>query len=76
MIELKTADGTLKWKMGKKLKGDETALEVFRRPRSGVFGAAPGLPSIKAHRQRESFLHLARTIWPDYQMVVDTEPAN
>lgn len=74
MIELKTTDGTIKWKAGKHLKGDEEALEIFRQPRPGEFGKAPGLSSERAHRRRDSFLHLAQTIWPNFEVVKDTEP--
>ena len=74
MIELKTADGTIKWKAGKHLKGDESALEIFRQPRAGEFGRAPGVSSDLAHRRRDSFLHLAQTIWPNFEVVKDTDP--
>ena len=74
MIELKTPDGTIKWKEGKHLKGDDSALDVFRRPRPGVFGRAPGLPSERAHRRRDSFLALAQIIWPNFEVVRDTHP--
>lgn len=74
MIELKTANGTIKWKAGKHLKGDEAALEAFRQPRVGEFGSAPGVSSERAHKRRDSFLHLAQTIWPSFEVVKDTEP--
>ncbi|MFN8610867.1 MAG: hypothetical protein U0931_25215 [Vulcanimicrobiota bacterium] len=74
MIELKTPDGIIKWKLGKLVKGDKSALEVFQRPRPGSFGRAPGLPSEKAHRRRDSFLQLVGTIWPDFEVIRDTDP--
>lgn len=74
MIELNTPDGTIKWKLGKHLKGDDTALAAFRRPRAGTFGREPGLPAERAHRRRDSFLHLAQTIWPNFEVVKDTHP--
>lgn len=74
MIELKTPDGTIKWKLGKRLKGDDSALLVFRLPRPGVFGRDPGLPCDRAHRRRDSFMHLVQTIWPSFEVVRDTHP--
>ncbi len=74
MIELKTTNGTIKWKAGKHLKGDEAALEIFRQARPGEFGQAPGVTFGLAHRRRDSFLHLAQTIWPNFEVVKDTEP--
>lgn len=73
MIELTTPDGTLKWKSGKLLKGDEAALKVIRQPRAGRFGAVPGLSAERAHKRKDSFLHLVRTIWPNYRLIKDTD---
>jgi hypothetical protein len=74
MIELTTPDGTIKWKLGKHLKGDEAALEAYRRPRPGSFGRPPGLSCERAHRRRDSFLELALIVWPNFQVVRDTDP--
>ena len=72
MIKLKTPDGNILWKQGKHVRGDDSALAVYRSPRPGVFGSAPGLPCERAHRRRDSFLHLIRTIWPNFEMVRET----
>lgn len=73
MIELKTPDGTLKWKLGKHIKGDEAAVTAFRQPREGEFGAAPGVSAARAHKRKDSFLHLAQTVWPTHSVVRDTD---
>lgn len=73
MIELSTPDGNIKWKLGKHLKGDEAALEAYRRRRPGYFGRPPGLSCERAHRRRDSFLALAQMVWPSFQVVRDTD---
>ncbi|MBT9586793.1 hypothetical protein IV102_25845 [bacterium] len=74
MIELNTPDGMLKWKSGKHIKGDDAAVTAFRQPREGQFGAPPGVAAAYAHKRKDSFLHLAKTIWPDHKVIKDTEP--
>jgi len=73
MLEISTPEGKIQWKMGKHIKGDEAAVSIFKLPRDGKFGEAPGLISAKAHRRRDAFLDLAGTIWPTFKITRDTD---